>query len=752
MTVLKTLVCCSDSKEGLAYADRIRTAVPDGDLCFWEDMALEIVTSDAAAFRCGNAWDPVPPAEIIGRFGVPASKTQDMIRNSKVPVPLEKPMIRVWCKGRDLLAEHYDLALLFGWYGEGRFGAYRDLAFALGMLLRDAGTEVWNSESYKRAWMSKISLMFLLAHDGCLVPDTLYAPDPAVALACLRPGRPYIVKDASGTHGQHNYLTDDSVRILEALKAKRCLVQGFVPNEYDLRVICFGCEAYLVMERARGDDSTHLNNTTKGGRACWRQEIPDKLRALSRRIADVSYSDMAGIDFVETKAADGSFDYWCLEVNVIPQLTSGFDVPAKMQALAGAVKDISLAVDSRNRVGRQAGSSLSTVRAWQARKHAVDPDKLPVPCRPDSGQMRFMERYRLTDEFRKAYGGYLLDHDLQGSEVQAALADARRFMKAQDVDVRRHRDLLIDLLYSRHVLGFTPMEYFVFGLADKSIAERLEFMSFEGCGMYNSTFNADAGDVIRLKDKYGTYRAMESYFKREMCLIDNEERRRDFIAFCGRHERFFVKPVDGRAGVNAGVMDARDYEDAGVLFNVLLERRRKTESDVLCEELVICDERMAAFHPQSVNSVRVCAYLKADGTTSLVFALLRTSRGDMVVDNAGPGWMVAGIDLDTGVICTDAGDSRGNIHEVHPDTGVRFKGFQIPGWNELKLLVAEITPLFPGVRLKYWDLALSRDKGWQVLEGNTNGVTNMLQFATKSGCRREMEARFEWDSNRKPAG
>ena len=335
----KILICATDMKRGRSYAETIAKAV-DGDICFWEDMVLEIRTSEEPAFQCLSAWNPAVPADVLSRFGDRTfSSVSDMMAGTPVPTPMQKSEITVWCNGRDLLSEHYELAILVGWYGEGRFGHYGDLAMAVGTLLHDSGTAVWNSETYKRSWRTKIGLTFLLAHSGYLVPDTLYAPNPSCALACLVPGRPYVVKDASGTHGKNNYLTDDPVKIMDALKEHRSLIQKFIPNDHDLRVICFGSEASLVMNRFRADDTTHLNNTSHGGHGEWAEEIPEKLRCVSRGIAELSYCDMAGIDFIET-GSGSCIDYWCLEVNVIPQLTSGFDVPRKLDALAEAVRSI----------------------------------------------------------------------------------------------------------------------------------------------------------------------------------------------------------------------------------------------------------------------------------------------------------------------------------------------------------------------------------------------------------------------------
>lgn len=337
----KILICATDTKSGRQYAEMI-SAATGGDICFWEDMALEIRASKGNAFQCGSAWEPAVPVDTIGWFGGKVTTSvAEMMERAEIPEPLERPEITVWHRGRDLASEGYGLAIMVGWYGEGRFGHYGDMAMALGTLLHDAGTEVWNSETYKRAWRTKAGLTFLLARAGHLVPDTVYAPNPACALACLKQGTPYIVKDASGTHGKDNYLTDDPNEIMAALKKHRSIIQRFIPNDHDLRVICFGARAMLVMERSRADDTTHLNNTSKGGSARWRDDIPEKLRDLSHAIAEAAYCDMAGIDFIETRfAGGGPVDYWCLEVNVIPQLTSGFDVPAKMAALGEAVRKI----------------------------------------------------------------------------------------------------------------------------------------------------------------------------------------------------------------------------------------------------------------------------------------------------------------------------------------------------------------------------------------------------------------------------
>lgn len=308
--------------------------------------------------------------------------------------------------------------------------------------------------------------------------------------------------------------------------------------------------------------------------------------------------------------------------------------------------------------------------------------------------------------------------------------------------------MIIDLIYSRYVLGFAYWEYFVFGLEDTSIAERLEFMSLENSTAYNKVLNTGHEDIRKLRNKYLTYQALTPYFKRDMCYIQGDEQKDEFFEFCRRHPQFFVKPVDSLQGRRTEIVNREDYKSQEELFAALLEKGG-TSPKILCEELIICEDSIRAIHPESVNSVRIYTYLKTNGDPTLVSSFIKAGQSGAIIDNVGPGGMLAAVDTETGLVYADAADERGHVFPVHPDTGFVFKGFQIPQWEELKKMVLEIAPTFPGVRLNGWDVALSKDKGWQVIEGNSRGALNALQISTKTGCRKQLEAVLEWDKHYK---
>lgn len=59
----------------------------------------------------------------------------------------------------------------------------------------------------------------------------------------------------------------------------------------------------------------------------------------------------------------------------------------------------------------------------------------------------------------------------------------------------------------------------------------------------------------------------------------------------------------------------------------------------------------------------------------------------------------------------------------------------------------ELAPAFPGVPMIGWDVALTKDRGWQLIEGNSGGGINIIQIATKTGLHKQLEAAFEWDKH-----
>lgn len=241
----------------------------------------------------------------------------------------------------DILALDTDLVIAVGWYKNGAKSIYRDVAFSLALALKHRGITFWNSEMVHQRSTTKLSAMVQLALEGIPVPDTLFSIDTQKALASNQ-AYPFVIKAIAASRGASNYLIENEQQLASAhVSEGYFLVQPFLPNDHDLRVICFGGEPTLVLRRARrADANTHMNNTSQGGQADWLElsSLPPEVLTLCRKVCTIMGREMAGIDLIPDDTS--SMGYSCLEVNAVPQLTSGTDKDKKLTAFGKAVRDL----------------------------------------------------------------------------------------------------------------------------------------------------------------------------------------------------------------------------------------------------------------------------------------------------------------------------------------------------------------------------------------------------------------------------
>ncbi len=366
---------------------------------------------------------------------------------------------------------------------------------------------------------------------------------------------------------------------------------------------------------------------------------------------------------------------------------------------------------------------------------------------PAAIQKEMLANYRLSDEFRTAYGNEVIARNPNGKSVASAIAVIKKFTR-QPASLENDRALIADLIYTKNVLGFRFWEYFAYGLGNKTIKERIEFIPEDARFTYYKKLNPNREYTRILDDKFLAYKALKPYYKRMMIKISSAEDLESFREFCSKTERFIVKPIRGCVGAGIQIINLADFDSVEELFENLLETYTDTEtgkfSNLVCEELIVNAPSMSAIHPESVNSLRVFTYFD-DVDAHIVCAWLKAGRGEAVVDNGSTGGIVAAIDIDTGIVSTHAHDEANRTFITHPDTGFVFKDTQIECWGEAVSMAKEAAKQIPEVRCIGWDIALSKDKGWQLIEGNSWGMFTVLQIATRKGMRSDFEAAVEWN-------
>lgn len=369
-----------------------------------------------------------------------------------------------------------------------------------------------------------------------------------------------------------------------------------------------------------------------------------------------------------------------------------------------------------------------------------DDDFYPFPCKEMTDVQK---QLRLTEEYRELYGNYIIDNYPDGESVTNAIRVAKRFLHVDEIDLQENRKLIRDIVYARNVLGFTVSEFFWYDFQDKSIDHCCQFFpDLKYFGVFNKLTNDREsyreGQRI-LKDKIKAYELLKPFYKREIIKLSGESDAALLSEFCTKHPNFIKKSLDGFGGNSIEICHISDFDSAEDFC-----RKYQEEMPLVCEELIVSDASFSDIHPQSVNSLRVFTY-HDDTDAHILCAWLKAGRGGAVVDNSFSGGMLAAVDERTGVVASHARDEKNNTFEKHPDTGFVFKGYQIPRWDEVVEIVKAAACVLPCVKCIGWDITLSVDKGWQIIEGNGYGYITLIQAATQTGMRQKFLKSIEWE-------
>lgn len=286
--------------------------------------------------------------------------------------------------------------------------------------------------------------------------------------------------------------------------------------------------------------------------------------------------------------------------------------------------------------------------------------------------------------------------------------------------------LFNDILFCIFTYGIVTKEYFIYNFEMLSHEGRKTFVTRGNKYKYYAKFNdTNYTEYFNLKSE--TYKKFKKYYNRDVvCLYDNNNFD-EFKEFIKKHPKFIYKPVDDYGGHGIEIFDSSKYADPKDLFKIVM-----ANGFCVIEELIVQGKELAAFHPQSVNTVRVVAFRESESKANIMWSFLRMGMGGSHVDNMSSGGLAAMVDPETGIIYTTGRDWLNEIHIYHPDTGVQLIGYQLPEWDKLLELLNEIANVIPQVRFVGWDFAYT-DKGWTFVEGNARPQCVSAQITEYNG-------------------
>ncbi len=218
---------------------------------------------------------------------------------------------------------------------------YQDLAATIARYLTARHIPFFDQAVLHFQASSKLYQYFILSPNGITVPDSLFVAGPRLKQMyhdfSTALGLPFVLKDIHGKKGDYNFLVKDEKSFRQAIKKAtkaevRLIGQKFIPNDGDYRLLVFGKRVGLIIHR-QSKDTSHLNNTSKGGNAKLIniEDIATKVQRDSIQAALLLDREIAGIDMVQDKKT-GS--WYCFEVNDGPQLATGTFLTEKYTAMA----------------------------------------------------------------------------------------------------------------------------------------------------------------------------------------------------------------------------------------------------------------------------------------------------------------------------------------------------------------------------------------------------------------------------------
>lgn len=221
-------------------------------------------------------------------------------------------------------------------------------ALAAALYLQKLGIPTSNEEPLGILAATKVGEIARMADHGVALPNTFISSNrETLKVFKANPlfDYPFIAKAAYTFGGKMNYLVKNYQELEEALLAhpdQIFVLQEFIPNNFDYRVLVMGGKIRLVMKRERDTNSkTHLNNTSQGA-AAEIVPVSSLSKAMQRdalKAAELTLrSGFSGVDLIINSVTG---QHYILEVNNPPAIQVGLNIDEKMSVMMDYLKELS---------------------------------------------------------------------------------------------------------------------------------------------------------------------------------------------------------------------------------------------------------------------------------------------------------------------------------------------------------------------------------------------------------------------------
>lgn len=298
---------------------------------------------------------------------------------------------------------------------------------------------------------------------------------------------------------------------------------------------------------------------------------------------------------------------------------------------------------------------------------------------------------------------------------------------------KKRLGIIADILASVFKYNISILEYFQFRFFELSGNQRTEWAGTGYMYEYQRRMNPPDKRQI-LDDKTLFYKHYGDFFVHT--VADMEDLKKPDTAqkiLFNPSGKIVFKQSDGKCGAQVEVRNVSDFKPEEIAGYM------DTNDYDLVEEFIEQHSHLNLLSPSAVNTVRMITQLNDQNEVEILGCRLRISV-DSPVDNMGAGNLAAPIDDETGMVSGNAvySDITKPECSVHPVTGVKIKGFQVPYWNEIIEMVTKAAKLHPQNRSIGWDVVVT-ERGPGLIEGNHDWCKLLWQLPVKKGLKPMLE-------------
>lgn len=208
-----------------------------------------------------------------------------------------------------------------------------------------------------------------------------------------------------------------------------------------------------------------------------------------------------------------------------------------------------------------------------------------------------------------------------------------------------------------------------------------------------------------------------------------------------------LKPTTGNGGIgmiHITIKNGIIYKSNRVISIEDLRKLINSKEMYLVQEYVSKQHPdMVSLFPNSLNTLRVTMVRDEKGIVHLLGVMALMGVGDMIVSNWHYGGIIINVNNDGYLNEYGYSLSLKRI-DRHPETGVVFKEFKVPFYNEIIDVCTNAMELFYGLKSIGWDMAITPD-GPIFIEGNDMWGLPAHQMVERRGWRHYYKDFFSYN-------